>query len=52
MAAFNDIVTTTITIDGKQAVNQIGALEMEVNLFKVFYFREIVRKLRILTSFG
>lgn len=30
MAAFNDTVTTTITIDGKQAVNQIGALEMEV----------------------
>jgi hypothetical protein len=30
MAAFNDTVTTIITIDGKQAVNQIGALEMEV----------------------
>lgn len=30
MAVFNDVVTTTVTIDGNQAVNQLGKLEMEV----------------------
>lgn len=30
MAVFNDVVTTTVTIDGNQAVNQLGKLQSEI----------------------
>lgn len=30
MSAFNDVITTTIVIDGKQAVNQLGKIDMEI----------------------